>query len=415
MLWKRPIFHKVHVGVLKFSHEPPFARPMMNVRHVASDRTEVLVVDDDDELRAAMRRILESSDFSVEVAAGGGDALDVLDAGRQFDCIVTDLQMPGIHGVEFLRRIRHRDLDVPVIVVTGNPSLQSAISVIEYGGFRYLRKPFDTRVFVDTVREAAAMHRLAVLKRRALELCESGALLGDRAGLDAHFDAALENLWIAFQPILFWPEQIVYGHEALARSTNPTLSTPQLLFDAALRLGRLRELGRRIRATVAQSLRSAPPEGLVFVNVHAADLADDELLDDRAPLSAHARRVVLEVTERASLDAVSDVRGRIAVLRKLGFRIAVDNLGAGYAGLASFSQLAPDIAKLDMSLVRDIDSSPDKSQIVRSMIAVCKNELNTRVICEGVETPAERDALKALGAELLQGYLFGRPGATFSA
>jgi EAL domain-containing protein (putative c-di-GMP-specific phosphodiesterase class I) len=302
-----------------------------------------------------------------------------------------------------------------VIIVTGNPSLESAVAVIEYGGFRYLRKPFDTRAFVDTVREAAAMHRLAVLKRRALELCESGALLGDRAGLEANFDSALEHLWIAFQPIMRWPEQELYGHEALVRSTTPTLSTPQLLFDAALRLGRLRELGRRIRAAIAHDLRAAPPEGLVFVNLHASDLADDELLSDSAPLAAHARRVVFEITERASLDSVSDVRGRIAVLRKLGFRIAVDNLGAGYAGLSSFSQLTPDIAKLDMSLVRGIDASPDKSKIVASMIAVCKHELNTRVICEGVETPAERDALRALGADLLQGYLFGRPGATFTA
>src|SRR4051812_33636375 len=169
----------------------PSGRPMVNTRHVSGEQTEVLVVDDDDAVRSAMCRLLESSGFSVTVAACGGDALDVLDLGRHFDCIVTDLQMPGIHGVEFLRRIRHRDLDVPVIVVTGNPSLQSAISVIQYGGFRYLRKPFDTRAFIDTVREAAAMHRLAVLKRRALELCESGALLGDRASLDANFDLAL--------------------------------------------------------------------------------------------------------------------------------------------------------------------------------------------------------------------------------
>jgi EAL domain-containing protein (putative c-di-GMP-specific phosphodiesterase class I) len=323
--------------------------------------------------------------------------------------------MPGIHGVELLRRIRHRDLDVPVIVVTGNPSLQSALGVIQYGGFRYLRKPFETRMFVDTVREAAAMHRLAVLKRRALELCSSGSLLGDRAGLEANFDAALASLWIAFQPILRLPEREVYGHEALVRSTTLTLATPQLLFDAALRLGRLRELGRKIRSAIAHTLRSASPEGLVFVNLHASDLADDDLLDDTAPLSAHAHRVVLEVTERASLDAVPDVRGRIAVLRKLGFRIAVDNLGAGYAGLSSFSQLTPDIAKLDMSLIRGIDASPDKLAIVRSMIAVCRQELNTHVICEGVETAAESDALRALGADLLQGYLFGRPGATFSA
>jgi EAL domain-containing protein (putative c-di-GMP-specific phosphodiesterase class I) len=122
---------------------------------------------------------------------------------------------------------------------------------------------------------------------------------------------------------------------------------------------------------------------------------------------------VLEITERASLERISDVRGRIRKLRDLGYRIAVDDLGAGYAGLSSFSQLEPDIAKLDMSLVRGIDSSPRKASIVRSMISVCKGELGTQVVCEGVETEKERDALAGLGAELLQGYLFGKPGPRF--
>jgi EAL domain-containing protein (putative c-di-GMP-specific phosphodiesterase class I) len=105
----------------------------------------------------------------------------------------------------------------------------------------------------------------------------------------------------------------------------------------------------------------------------------------------------------------------MARLRRLGFRIAVDDLGAGYAGLASFSQLEPDIAKLDMSLVRGIDTSATKASIVRSMISVCTQELGTRVVCEGVETVAERDTLQSLGADLLQGYLFARPSRDFRA
>jgi EAL domain-containing protein (putative c-di-GMP-specific phosphodiesterase class I) len=90
----------------------------------------------------------------------------------------------------------------------------------------------------------------------------------------------------------------------------------------------------------------------------------------------------------------------------------VDDLGAGYAGLSSFSQLEPDIAKIDMSLVRGIDSDARKQSIVRSMTRLC-DELGTLVVVEGVETTAERDTLVDLGCDLLQGFLFAKPERGF--
>jgi EAL domain-containing protein (putative c-di-GMP-specific phosphodiesterase class I) len=191
------------------------------------------------------------------------------------------------------------------------------------------------------------------------------------------------------------------------------LSNPGLLFEAAERLGRVQELGRAIRTAVSSCIPSAPADSSIFVNLHAVELADDDLFSKGSPLSAHAGRVVLEVTERVSLHRITNLRGRVENLRTLGYRIAVDDLGAGYAGLSSFSQLEPDIAKLDMSLIRGIDTSASKESIVRAMITVCRNDLGTSVVCEGVETEAERDTLEGLGAELLQGYLFARPERQF--
>jgi EAL domain-containing protein (putative c-di-GMP-specific phosphodiesterase class I) len=374
----------------------------------------VLVVDDDDLLRSTVRRVLTSEGCQATAVSNVDEAIQALGAGAGFDVIVTDLQMPGLSGIDLLRLVRQSNLDVPVIVLTGNPSLETAISAVQYGGFRYLQKPTEVLDLPKVVRDASAMHRLAMLKRRALELYETeGWLIGDQAGLESHFEKALDQLWIAFQPIVSWPERSVFGHEALVRSAEPTLNNPALLFEAAERLGRTQELGRKIRAAVTARMGVAPRNGSIFVNLHAADLADEELYSSRALLSGHAGRVVLEVTERSSLERIPDVRGKMARLRRLGFRIAVDDLGAGYAGLASFSQLEPDIAKLDMSLVRGIDSSATKASIVRSMISVCTQELGTQVVCEGVETEAERDTLQALGADLLQGYLFARPAREF--
>jgi len=96
----------------------------------------------------------------------------------------------------------------------------------------------------------------------------------------------------------------------------------------------------------------------------------------------------------------------------MGFRIAIDDLGAGYAGLTSFATLEPEFVKLDMSLVRDVHKSPMKEKLVGSITSLCK-ELGMMVVAEGVETPLERDMLVALGCDLLQGYLLAMPGRPF--
>jgi len=216
---------------------------------------------------------------------------------------------------------------------------------------------------------------------------------------------------MAFQPIIRWPDRALFGHEALVRTSEPLLARPPDLIGAAERLRKLPELGRRIRDAVAAQIANAPGE--IFVNVHATDLMDDHLYDPAAALSQHARRVVLEVTERAGLDDVKDARARVEKLKKMGYRIAVDDLGAGYAGLTSFAQLEPHIVKLDMSLVRGLHEEPTKRKLVTSIVHLCR-DLGIAAVAEGVETAQERDALEKIGCTLLQGYLFGKPEKPFS-
>jgi len=197
------------------------------------------------------------------------------------------------------------------------------------------------------------------------------------------------------------------------RSREAELPHPAAVLDAAERLGRVLELGEKIRILIAQDIPSAPADAVLFVNLHVCDLLDDSLLTHTSPLTAHAPRVVLEVTERANLAEVPGVRQRIALLREMGFRIAVDDLGAGYAGLSSFALLEPEIVKLDMSLVRNIHLSRTKTKIVRSMINLAK-DMGMLVVGEGIESVSEAHALVELGCDLLQGYHYGRPTAPFA-
>jgi EAL domain-containing protein (putative c-di-GMP-specific phosphodiesterase class I) len=320
-----------------------------------------------------------------------------------------------MNGLALLRTVREHDLDVPVILMTGGPAIESAVQAMEYGALRYLIKPVEPSELEDVVTRAVRLHQMAKIKREALELFRlEGKHLGDRAGLEARFANALRTLWVAYQPIVSWSKQSVFAYEALVRNEEVTLRSPPELFAAAERLGRLQELGRTIRDRVAKNIDEQPVDGLVFVNVHAMELGDDSLFEAAAPLSRHAGRVVLEITERAPIERIRDVGARLAQLRTLGYRIAVDDLGAGYAGLASFAHLEPEVVKVDMSLVRGLDSSPMKQKLFRSIVVLC-TELGIQMIAEGIETENERDVLVRLGGDLCQGYLFARPNRPWPA
>ncbi len=373
----------------------------------------VLLVDDDEGIRRDYGRALTKLGFKIETAVDGKNGIEML-GGNIFDVIVCDLMMPRMDGLEFLRSVREQDLDIPVVLITGQPALDTAVKAVEYGAFRYLTKPVALDELERVVHRAASMHRMATLKREAMELLGTeGMRLGDRASLEARFDVALEELWVAFQPIVHWPQRQVFAYEALVRSNEEAQRFPADLLNSAERLGRLKDLGRRVRSEVARLAPSAPGDALLFVNLHPADLDDEQLFAVDAPLTPHAHTVVLEITERASLDGVRGLAAKVRRLRALGYRIAVDDLGAGYAGLATFAQLEPEFVKLDMSLVRGVHSSTSKQMVVRAMTRLCRDELGIRVVSEGVERIEERDALTAQGCSLLQGYLFARPERGF--
>jgi EAL domain-containing protein (putative c-di-GMP-specific phosphodiesterase class I) len=378
------------------------------------DDLRLLLVDDDAAILRAYRSALSRHGATVETATTAKEAVLRLKTA-QFDVIVSDISMPEMNGIEFLRAVRAHDVDVPVILVTGEPSLESAIQAVEFGAFRYLAKPVAADELWETARRAATLHEMARLKRKALELPGTDrGRLGERAALEVRFSWAMSLMWIAFQPIIEWKARRVFGYEALLRSDEPLMRDPAQMLDAAERLDRIHELGRAVRARVAWAATSAPEGAKLFVNLHSADLNDVDLYSADAPLSRIAPRVVLEVTERASLHGVMNVASRVAELKALGFQIAVDDLGAGYAGLTSFTQLEPQIAKLDVSLVRGVDEDSRRQSIVGSMTLLC-HELGMQVVAEGVETIRERNMLSLLGCDLLQGFLFARPQRGFDA
>jgi EAL domain-containing protein (putative c-di-GMP-specific phosphodiesterase class I) len=236
--------------------------------------------------------------------------------------------------------------------------------------------------------------------------------------LEERFERCVATVAMHYQPIVWarpWQERqpSIFGYEALLRTADRALPHPGAILDAAERLERVARLGRLLRTKVAQLWLAAPAErGVAFVNLHANDLFDRTLTSPFSPLTKVARRVVLEITERNSLDGLADLRYRVAELRELGFRIAIDDLGGGHARMGHFTPLDTDFVKLDMALVRDIEAHPVKQRLVESITQLCRDN-GTQVIGEGVETAAEAETLIRLGCDLLQGYLIARPAPPF--
>jgi EAL domain-containing protein (putative c-di-GMP-specific phosphodiesterase class I)/CheY-like chemotaxis protein len=371
--------------------------------------TSVLLVDDDERVLTVLKRALATPGFRVSTVTSASAALGEL-ARQTFDVVVSDIQMPHMNGLKLLHAVREHDLDLPVVLMTGNPDLKTAAAAVEYGAFQYLIKPVEIERLRAVVRRAVNVGKVARLKREcALEFGSGSFYVGDRAGIEAKLNRALLSLWVAYQPIVRASDFTRFGYEALMRSEEPVLPHPLAVLKAAEKVRRVHDVGRAVRELVAPDAdRAARAGDLVFVNLHPEDLMDPSLYLPTAPLTRLALSVVLELTDRGSLEEVDDVAERFQRLRALGYRIAIDDLGAGSGDPVMLNQLEPDFVKLDLALTRGIDIEPAKAKIVQAIVRL-GHEMSVKVIAKGVETVDQRDMLVAAGCDFLQGYLFGRP------
>jgi DNA-binding response OmpR family regulator len=153
----------------------------------------ILVVDDERSLLEVLGAMLAEAGWQVDTAGDGREALGFVDAHR-YDVVLSDIDMPGVNGVQLLREIRARDLDVPVLLITGHPRVDTAVEALEHGALRYLQKPVRERDLLTAVEDASRLHRMARLKREALAAIGlEGGLPSDRAGLESRFGRALSS------------------------------------------------------------------------------------------------------------------------------------------------------------------------------------------------------------------------------
>ncbi len=209
-----------------------------------------------------------------------------------------------------------------------------------------------------------------------------------------------------FQPVIDLVTARTVGYEALARFDGPPPNDPVSAFADARHAGLGVELELLCLQQTFHHLERIPPTQWLSVNC-----SPDALLDDRVRtllLDQPTERVVVELTEHIPVSDYDVLTDTLAELRECGVRLSVDDAGAGYASLRHILLLRPDMIKLDIYLTRDIDADPVRRALASSLVSFARS-LGASLIAEGVETTSERERLSALGVDLGQGYLLGRP------
>lgn len=220
-----------------------------------------------------------------------------------------------------------------------------------------------------------------------------------------------------FQPIYDLSNGEIYGHEALSRGPkNSALFSPDALFSLALKEEQLHRLELLCREKAISKFSKLNLKGRLFLNVSASLLGSPEhqsgmtlgILND---LGLDQKDIVIELSEQHPYDHNGLPRSSVEHYRKMGFQVAIDDLGVGYSGLQLWSELQPDIVKVDKHFIQGIDKDEIKREFVRSILTIAQR-LNCILIAEGIENQQELDQLIEIGITLGQGYFLGRPTET---
>jgi len=386
----------------------------------AMNTARIFLVDDDMANAELLGAILQRAGFTrIAVYHHGQLALDAAEYAPP-DLIILDLHMPQLGGVDFLNELRARQAPtdfVPVLVLTADNSRDALKDALRAGANDFAVKPAYSDELLLRVRN------LLTIRLCHEELKDSNAALGAELRTRARFDderaadrgqkiRSLQAIIdrggpnIVFQPIVDLATGATVGVEALSRFGTEPRRTPDVWFNDAASVGLGVELEvAAIRAAMAH-LDALDPAWILALNVSPTTIVADEFRE--LIETADPKRLSFEITEHQPISDYQKLSEATTALQTRGARICVDDAGAGYASLRHILKLNPDVIKLDITLVRDIDSDPVKRALAASLERFAA-DVGAAITAEGIETRAELDALRTLGINYGQGFYIAQP------
>lgn len=373
----------------------------------------VLVVDDDPVLRAIAERHFQKLGSRKLVCANDGvEALDTLDQDREEPAFVLcDLNMPNMDGIEFLRHLEQRKFGGAIAILSSEDD--SIIALAESVAKSHklnvvgkLSKPLKVaqlnELTAAAARNAAAPVTVSASPVRHQDL---------RNALSANEIVAYH------QPKIDARSRAFMGTESLARWHHPEFGviSPGIFVPMAEQCGLIEHLTDRILdksiADVA-AWRAAGMHTSCSVNLSPKVLANINLPDQIAGKVAAAglepKQIVLEITESSLLEQDAVPMEVLARLRLKQFDLSIDDFGTGHSNIETLRAFPFCELKIDRSFISNMDRDAFSAECVRTSVELAR-QLGLRVVAEGVETEAVRDRATAAGADLLQGYLYGKP------
>ena len=377
----------------------------------------VLVADDVPEVRYALAALIASDD-ELALVATASDATDavILAGAHRPDVAIVDVRMPEGGGAKAARGIASASPQTRVLALTAYTDRESVLDMLTAGAIGYLVKGAPGAEVLEAIRRSASGERRLSSEVTAEVVTELSARLAReeqerevRADHLRRIRRVLENkelLKIVFQPIVDLSSGRTVGVEALSRfPADPEIARDEWFSEAhALGLGIELEVAA---AQAAISCFSLLPQDLFLSINFSPEAITRRRCGDLLPAGKRGR-IVVEVTEHAQIEDYQAIKDALLDARAEGVRLAVDDVGAGFASLRHILELSPDFIKLDHSLTGGIESDHGQRALAQALITFAA-ELGTTVVAEGVETSRQVEALTGLGVRYGQGYHLGRP------
>ncbi len=360
----------------------------------------ILVVDSDEAFAQATVKMLKSRNYQVDVAYDGAQALDK--ANQYPDLILLDRNLPDIEGLKVCQRIREdRRLEhISIIVLTARNVASERIEGFSLGADDCISKPIDDEELI--ARMESVLRRNQVF-RQVEE--EQGALATELKKILNE-----EMITPYFQPIYSMKTLLPIGLEALSRPpTSGLIDNAEFLFKTALILDMYSEVEMSCWKTAVARWKKIANQKKLFLNCTPYFIESGRLNEGFiSSLDIDPQSIVLEITERTAIQKYDVFLRELDRFRGIGIKIAVDDVGSGFASLDTVVEIRPDIVKIDRQLVKELHKDELKYNIMQAIITFCKKS-NVLTVAEGIEEEAELEAVNELGVDAVQGYLMARP------